>query len=59
MLLIGPLPDAGYLGIVNLYLVVNLFGTERGAAAGEERNDYDGGHRGTLYQADNLHAEAF
>src|SRR5271169_1785395 len=59
MLLIGPLSNAGYLGIINLYLVVDLIGTERGAGADEESEDYNGGDRGVLYRTDNYHTAVF
>jgi hypothetical protein len=38
MLLIGPLSDAGDLGVVDLYLVMHLIGAERGAAEEGDQN---------------------
>jgi hypothetical protein len=43
MLLIGPLPDAGNFGVVDLYLVMYLIGGERGAAGKDDETE--GKHR--------------
>jgi len=42
MLLIGPLTDAGDLGVINLDLVVQLIGAKRRAGADDGRDDKSG-----------------
>ena len=42
MLLIRPLSNASDLGVVDLYLVMHLIGTERGGTGAGEKNDKDG-----------------
>src|ERR1700722_10506897 len=55
MLLIGPLPNAGDLGVINLYLVMHLIGTERSAGADEDSDDNNGGQRRVPHWTDGYH----